>query len=34
MIYAKFKYHSTSGSGAEAFLRFSPFMGMAAIFVM
>ena len=36
MLHAKFHVHRTSGSGAEDFLRFSPYshIGMAAIFVM
>ena len=34
MLHAKFQDHSTSGSGEEDFLRFLPFMGMAAILVM
>ena len=33
MLHAKFQDHSTSGSG-EGFLRFLPYMGMAAILVM
>ena len=32
MLHAKFQNHS--GSGEEEFLRFSPYMGMAAILVM
>ena len=34
MLQAKFQDHSTSGSGEEDFLRFLPYMGMAAILVM
>ena len=34
MLHAKFQDHSTSGSGEEDFLRFIPYMGMAAILVM
>ena len=34
MLHAKFQDHSTSGSGEEEFLRFLPYMGMAAILVM
>ena len=34
MLHAKFQYHRTSGSGEEDFLRFLPYMGMAAILVM
>ena len=34
MIHAKFHDHRTSGSGEEDFLRFLPYMGMAAILVM
>ena len=34
MLHAKFQDHSTSGSGEEDFLRFMPYMGMAAILVM
>ena len=34
MLTAKFQDHSTSGSGEEDFLRFLPYMGMAAILVM
>ena len=34
MLPAKFQDHSTSGSGEEDFLRFLPYMGMAAILVM
>ena len=33
MLQAKFQDHRTSGSG-EVFLRFLPYMGMAAILVM
>ena len=33
MLHAKFQDHWTSGSGEEDFLRFLPYMGMAAIFV-
>ena len=31
MQQAKFQAHRTSGSGEEDFLRFLPYMGMAAI---
>ena len=34
MQHAKIQDHSTSGSGEEDFLRFLPYMGMAAILVM
>ena len=34
MLHAKFQDHSTSGFGEEDFLRFLPYMGMAAILVM
>ena len=34
MLHAKFQDHRTSGTGEEAFLRFLPYMGMAAILVM
>ena len=34
MLHAKFQDHSTSGSGEEDFLKFLPYMGMAAILVM
>ena len=35
MIHAMFQDHRTSGSGEEDdFLRFLPYMGMAAILVM
>ena len=34
MLHAKFLDHSTSGSGEEDFLRFLPYMGVAAILVM
>ena len=34
MLHAMFQDHRTSGSGVEYFLRFLPFMGMAAILVM
>ena len=34
MLHAKFEDHRTSGSGEEDFLRFLPYMGMAAILVM
>ena len=33
MLHAKFQDHRTSGSGEEDFLRFLPYMGMAAILV-
>ena len=34
MLHAKFQDHRTSGSGEEDFLRFLPYMGMAAILVI
>ena len=34
VLCAKFQDHRTSGSGEEDFLRFLPYMGMAAILVM
>ena len=34
MLHAKFQDHRTSGSGEEDFLRFLPYMGMAAILAM
>ena len=34
MLHAKFQGHRTSGSGEEDFLRFIPYMGVAAILVM
>ena len=34
MLNAKFQDHRISGSGEEDFLRFLPYMGMAAILVM
>ena len=34
MLHAKFQDHRTSGSVEEDFLRFLPYMGMAAILVM
>ena len=34
MLHAKFQDHRTSGSGEEYFLRFLPYMGIAAILVM
>ena len=34
MLHANFQDHMTSGSGEEDFLRFLPYMGMAAILVM
>ena len=34
MLHAKFQDHRTSGSGEEEFLKFLPYMGMAAILVM
>ena len=34
MLHAKFQDQKTSGSGEEDFLRFLPYMGMAAILVM
>ena len=34
ILHAKFQDHRTSGSGEEDFLKFSPYMGMAAISAM
>ena len=34
MLHTKFQDHRTCGSGEEDFLRFLPYMGMAAILVM
>ena len=34
MLHAKFQYHRTSGFGEEYFLRFLPYIGMAATLVM
>ena len=34
MLHAKFQDYNTSGSGEEDYLRFLPYMGMAAILVM
>ena len=34
MLHAKFQDHRTSGSGEEEFLRFLPYMGVAAILVI
>ena len=34
MLHAKFQDHSTSVSEEEIFLRFFPYMGVAAILVM
>ena len=34
MVHAKFQDHRTSGSVEEDFVRFSPYMSMAAILVM
>ena len=34
MLHAKFQDQRTSGSGEADFLRFLPYMGMAAILVM
>ena len=34
MLHAKFQDYRTSGSAEEDFLRFLPYMGMAAILVM
>ena len=34
MLHTKFKGHRSIGSGEEDFLRFLPYMGMAAILVM
>ena len=34
MLHAKFQDHRTSGSGEVDFLRYLPYMGVAAILVM
>ena len=34
MLHTKFQGHRSIGSGEEDFLRFSPYMGMAAMLVM
>ena len=34
MLHTKFQGHQSSGSGEEDFLRFLPYMGMAAMLVM
>ena len=34
MLHTKFLGHQSTGSGKEDFLRFLPYMGMAAILVM
>ena len=34
MLHAKFQDNRTNGSGEEDFLKFLPYMGMAAILVM
>ena len=34
MMYTKFQSHRSIGSGEEDFLRFLPYMGMAAMLVM
>ena len=34
MLHTKFRGNRPAGSGEEDFLRFSPYMGMAAILVM
>ena len=34
MLHAKFQDHRTSSFGEEDFLRFLPYMGVAAILVM
>ena len=34
MLHAKFQDHRNFGSGEEDFLRFLPYIGMAAILVM
>ena len=34
MLHVEFQDRRTSGSGEEDFLRFLPYMGMAAILVM
>ena len=34
MLCVKFQDHRTSGSGEKIFKKFSPYMGMVAIFVI
>ena len=34
MLHTKLQYHRSTGSGVEDFLRFLPYMGMAAILVL
>ena len=34
MLHAKFQDHRSFGSGGEDFLRFLPYLGMAAILAM
>ena len=34
MLHTKFQGHQSGGSGEEDFLRFLPYMGMAAMLVM
>ena len=34
MLHTKFQGHRSIGSGAEGFLRFLPYIGMAAMLVM
>ena len=34
MLHAKFQDHRTSGSGGEDFLKYLPYIGVAAILVM
>ena len=34
MLHTNFQDHGSSGSGVEDFLRFLPYMGMAAMLVM
>ena len=34
MLHAKFQDHGNSGSGEKDFLRFLPYMGLAAIVVV
>ena len=34
MIHANFQDHITSGTGRDDFIRFLPYMGMAAILVI
>ena len=34
MLHTKFQGHGSTGSGEEDFLRFLPYMGMAAMLIM